>query len=405
MLYAELAPNDPRRAVVSFVKVVAQTTGRNFVFFHSTAEQRAEGKENGRYEPETNTIYIDINAGINETQRILVDQVLPTVSHELVHIFAVEDPEGFKALSDLVFAGLKESTGHTRSYLISEEINRILENDKERFEGKSEETRRAIAAEEIVARACEDRLANSRLMKEFIEEMDQKDSELSQKFSNFLGEAIARLKKIFQQIAAKLSYSKEAQSLRKLTDHLEAIQSQYDALLERRTTEATASSEQQKNTSDRGAMLMSREVLKKLEQNDIKIGDEFASFIDMVNSMIDGARKTKRKLKIAKISKKHADLIENLMKTINQTISLEGYELWIDGTAAIHIERRHGKNGEADHSMETSEAKKIVPWSAQTAETAEFLYEKGKIKKSSRFFDKDGKPAPEIILQKKYQKM
>ena len=111
MLYAELAPNDPRRAVVSFVKVVAQTTGRNFVFFHSTAEQRAEGKENGRYEPETNTIYIDINAGINETQRILVDQVLPTVSHELVHIFAVEDPEGFKALSDLVFAGLKESTG------------------------------------------------------------------------------------------------------------------------------------------------------------------------------------------------------------------------------------------------------------------------------------------------------
>lgn len=267
--YAELAPNDPRRAVVSFVKVVAQTTGRNFVFFHSTAAEQESGKENGRYEPETNTIYIDINAGINETQRILVDQVLPTVSHELVHIFAVEDPEGFKALSDLVFAGLKESTGHTRSYLISEKINSILETDKERFEGKSEETRRAIAEEEIVARACEDRLANSRLMKEFIEEMENKESGLAQKFSNFLGEAIARLKKIFQQIAAKLSYSKEAQSLRKLTDHLEAIQSQYDALLERRTTESTTvlTDQQQKNTSARGVMSAERGSKQNFEED------------------------------------------------------------------------------------------------------------------------------------------
>ncbi len=196
----------------------------------------------------------------------MLDQVLPTVSHELVHIFAVEDPEGFKSLSDLVFAGLKESTGHTRSYLISEEINRILETDKnlekdkKRFEGKSEETRRAIAEEEIVARACEDRLANSRLAKEFIAEMENKESGLAQKFSNFLGEAIARLKKLFQQIFSTLSRTKEAQSLRKLTDSLEAIQSQYDALLERRTTEdTTAPSEQQKNTSDRGVMNAERE--------------------------------------------------------------------------------------------------------------------------------------------------
>ena len=158
---------------------------------------------------------------------------------------------------------MKESTGHTRSYLISEEINRILEKDKKRFEGKSEETRRAIAEEEIVARACEDRLANSRLAKEFIAEMENKESGLAQKFSNFLGEAIARLKKLFQQIFSTLSRTKEAQSLRKLTDSLEAIQSQYDALLERRTTEATtASSEQQKNTSDRGVMSAERKVAK-----------------------------------------------------------------------------------------------------------------------------------------------
>lgn len=99
------------------------------------------------------------------------------------------------------------------------------------------------------------------MAKEFIAEMENKESGLAQKFSNFLGEAIARLKKLFQQIFSTLSRTKEAESLRKLTDHLEAIQSQYDALLERRTTEDTTvlTDQQQKNTSDRGVMSAERE--------------------------------------------------------------------------------------------------------------------------------------------------
>lgn len=278
--YDDLHPSDSRRAVVEFTKVVAQATGRNFEFFRSTAKEQAKGKENGRYDPETNTIYIDINAGINETQKILQDQVLPTVSHELVHIFAVEDPAGFAALSELVFEGLKKAEGKTRSFLISQEIQRINEADKnsdeKRLAGKSEETIRAIAEEEIVARACEDRLANSRLMKEFIEEMERKESGLAQKFSDILGEAIKRLKEIFRQIASKLSRSHEAIQLRKLTTELEAIQKQYDALLERRTTEATtAPSEQQKNTSDRGVMSAKRGIApdgKPIYESNFEIG-------------------------------------------------------------------------------------------------------------------------------------
>ena len=266
--------------MVEFTKVIAQATGRNFVYFRSTAKEQAKGKENGRYEPETNTIYIDINAGINETKKILQDQVLPTVSHELVHIFAVENPSGYSALADLVFEGLKKAEGKTRSFLISQEIQRINEadenSDEKRLAGKSEETIRAIAEEEIVARACEDRLANSRLMKEFIEEMERKESGLAQKFSDMLGEAIKRLKKIFQQIASKLSRSHEATQLRKLTTELEAIQEQYDALLERRNTESTSTSpEQQKNTSDRGVMSAEREKDNFSQDFETRVLDSF----------------------------------------------------------------------------------------------------------------------------------
>ncbi len=282
------------------------------MFFRSTAAEQKAGKENGYFDPETNTIYIDINAGINKTKRILQDQVLPTVSHELVHLFAVEDAAGYAALADLVFDGLKEKTRKTRASLIADEVRRIEENDAKRFEGKNEETRRAIAEEEIVARACEDRLANSRLMKEFIAEMDNKESDLAQKFSNFLGEAIARLKKLFQQIASKLSRSAEAESLRQLTDKLEAIQSQFDALLERRNTAIAAentniaaentapASEQQKNISDRGVMLMSRNESESIK-NQIKAAKDIINKMEPVISVKSDGFKGKTKDQIATI--------------------------------------------------------------------------------------------------------
>ena len=43
------------------------------------------------------------------------------------------------------------------------------------------------------------------------------------------------------------------------------------------------------------------------------------------------------------LSKEHAEAINRLMRTIDPNLSAEGYELWIDGTGARHIEIRHGK--------------------------------------------------------------
>ncbi len=269
--YMDLSPSDPRRAVVSLTRVIAAATGRNFTFYHSTAKQQKKGIENGKYDPENNTIYIDINAGINETANILTEQVLPTISHELVHNFAVEDPEGFAQLSDLVFGGLRETTGKTRETLVKDELTRIRKKNSARLEGKSPETRRAIAEEEIVARACEDRLANSRLMKEFIAEMDRKDSTLAQKMSNILDTAITKIKTLFEKILSRVkSNSAEAKAIAKLTDRINAIQEQFDSLLEKRSKNTAIAAEntaktpdQQKNTSDRGVMYMDRSGEKK----------------------------------------------------------------------------------------------------------------------------------------------
>lgn len=233
--YENLPADDRRRAMVGVARFIAASTGRNVTFFDSTKKQREEGIENGKYDPKTNTIYIDVNAGIDEAAGVFEDSILTTLSHELVHQFAAEDPEGYKLLPDLVFEVLEKTENKTKAQLIEGEINRTKESDPKRFEGVIEEVQKEIAEEELVARACEELLGNSRLMKEFLEEMDRKDSGLAQKFSNMLGEAIKKIKAIFQRmISSYRSNSKEAKALRSMTENLEAIQKQFDDLLERK---------------------------------------------------------------------------------------------------------------------------------------------------------------------------
>ncbi len=146
----------------------------------------------------------------------------------------------------------------------------------------------------------------------------------------------------------------------------------------------------------------STEVESAVENSDFGTteGIETADFIEEVNRMIDESRKSKRKKRIGVVSQNHANIINNLMQTVNPEFSADGYELWIDGTSASHIEIRHGKNGEADKSMASREAKMLIPWAAQNADRSEFIVEDGEIKLSDRFFNKDGSRAPEIRLQK-----
>ena len=131
-------------------------------------------------------------------------------------------------------------------------------------------------------------------------------------------------------------------------------------------------------------------------------GNEIADFIDGVNNMIDETKKSKRKKKIGVLSDSHVKIINDIVRELYPEFSAEGYELWIDGTGAQHIERRHGQNGEADSTMASREEKSLIPWAAQNAETGGFIRESdGSVRHSTRFFNKDGSRAPEIRLEKK----
>ena len=138
--------------------------------------------------------------------------------------------------------------------------------------------------------------------------------------------------------------------------------------------------------------------LTEQEQQD---GLALTRFINEVVSMIDFSKRSKRKMKIGVVSQNHANHINRLMQTINPEFSAEGYEMWIDGTGAGHIESRHGAQGKADHSMATVEAKMLIPWVVQNANASSFIIDdSGRIKLSNRFYNSDGSRPPEIRLEK-----
>ena len=274
-----------RRAILGFAEVLAVTTGRNIKLYDSTAKERNNGKANGYYDPKTNTIYIDVNAGMQVVAKEWNSTILSTLSHELVHIFKTENLEGYNQLKDIVLETLSEQKGKSIKTLIDEDAferygikatkegKYIYEQTGEEVSAEAMKKHRAVAEEELVARSCEDMLAESRVMKEFIQKMENKDSKLAQKFSDMLGRAIEKLKEIFENVFRyQASRSDEAKAIRQAKDDMierwQAIKDQYDALLERRAETVVAeevSVEIDENSESASPMMMSERTWNESE--------------------------------------------------------------------------------------------------------------------------------------------
>ena len=138
-----------------------------------------------------------------------------------------------------------------------------------------------------------------------------------------------------------------------------------------------------------------------LTAEELQNGRTVQQFIDQVSGMVNKAVRSKRKLKIGSVSPQHAHVVNDIMRRINPDFSADGYELWIDGTGASHIEDRHGENGKQDKSMASDEAKMLIPWASQNASGGDFLRDSnGNIRRSVRYFNRDQSRAPEIYLEK-----
>lgn len=159
--------NDVQKSAINVIKSIADNVGVDIELFESKAdEQGSYRKKNGSYDPDTNKIEIDINAGL----RVVGEKrntMIVTLAHELTHSFEFNAPETYAQLQEYVFNNLTKSKGKTAEELIYKEMARLELRDEEKGLNKNtKEKYEEIAKSEIVARGCERILTDEAAIKE-----------------------------------------------------------------------------------------------------------------------------------------------------------------------------------------------------------------------------------------------
>ena len=193
------------KAALRIAQVVAALNGTNIkVESQFTSRKLADGtvedlsKKNGYYDPETDTIHVNLNG---------TNSVLWTISHELTHRLATMNKQGYTELHDAI---KNELTKENLTYSEVQTLEHSYQIDKlQEYLNKGmnlwdalvayEESRGykgADAEEEVVARCCEQFLAKST----FINSFANKHYKTAKSISAFLTRMNADMQQLFADV-------------------------------------------------------------------------------------------------------------------------------------------------------------------------------------------------------------
>ena len=180
--------NDPQNKAYKSLAKIAEATGINIVLIKSEVD--AQGRyvgDNGKFVWKNDTIFIDINAGLDyasDTGELAKYSMLRTFSHEFTHFIEKNAPKEYSALRDLVFAEMKAR---------GENVNDMIMDKQTKYQNISYEA----ASREVIADAMSDMLRDS----SFVEKLTQKHQGLVQKILSKLKEFLADIKSYFDKLA------------------------------------------------------------------------------------------------------------------------------------------------------------------------------------------------------------
>ena len=189
--------NDPQNKAYNTLVTIARVTGINIVLTKSKVD--AQGRyvgDNGKYVWKDDTIYIDINAGLDyakDAGEVTKYSMLRTFSHEFTHFLEKNAPIEYSALRDLVFAEMKAR---------GENVDNFIRDKQTKYDNISYEA----ASREVVADSMTDMLRDA----SFIEKLTQKYQTLAQKLLTKLKEFLANIKSYFAQLADNPSLEAKA---------------------------------------------------------------------------------------------------------------------------------------------------------------------------------------------------
>lgn len=189
--------NDTQKAAVGVAEILSDVTGVNYEIFESQKDENGKYKgENGSYNRSTNTIRIDVNAGMkNSTEGNNI--MVVTLAHELTHYIEELSPEHYATLQEFAFNKLAEVKGQDINELIYLEENRIKRNrEQNNMKPFSKSELTEMAKSELVARSFEGMLTD----KESIRELAKKDTGLFNKIKEKVLDFVKKIEKACSEI-------------------------------------------------------------------------------------------------------------------------------------------------------------------------------------------------------------
>ena len=182
--------NDTQNKAYKILTRIAEATGYDIVLFNST-ETDAKGnyiEEQGSYSKSSNTIRIDINAGLSNIKDVgdlAKYSMLRTFGHEFTHSLEQNSPVEYNELRKAVFERLTE---------MGVDVNDLIEQKMALYE--DEGLTYEEASREVVAEAMTDILPDSH----FIEILATKHQNLFQKILAKLKEFLNSIKEYFKSL-------------------------------------------------------------------------------------------------------------------------------------------------------------------------------------------------------------
>ena len=167
-----------RRVQVEALREFLAGSPANAIFYESNRNELGKSiGEQGFYDPETHTMYIDVNAGNNGEGAIL-----RTAAHELTHMLQQTAPKEYDALADFVINYFYSADPAAVGQLVADKVIRAQENGRSMGE--------AAALNDIVADACENMLTDA----DALSALSSENRTLFERFKAWLDEMIGRLK-------------------------------------------------------------------------------------------------------------------------------------------------------------------------------------------------------------------
>lgn len=211
-----------QRDAITFAKGFSEATGVNIKFIKSDVVGGKRVGKNGSYNPETNTIEIDVYAGVIDASAVN-DSIIPTISHEVTHWMKAKAPAMYSKMREHIMGTLAMDGKLTSEERVAQEMERIQKNHPDA------KVTEEMAIDEIMARACEDMLSNSDTARKMLSRMSKKEQ------NSFVAKVKETFENLMQWVNDLLgkykSTSKEAEMLRQYKDRLKQLSKMWDTAL------------------------------------------------------------------------------------------------------------------------------------------------------------------------------